>query len=319
MTDTLYYTGVTSSISLEGLKNIISYVALETGINADELTSHQVAKYFRDNNIYPHTCDALLPESYWPSDPFDDSVKMPMRLCDLFTNNPPEIVITYTWTMPLMKVVHLLTTHDFAIWIDIFFVNQNSKDIIAELSHANDIYSNSKWHLCVSVDIIDRCWCVFELYVRIKATINDKAQKLSLHPELESHNFLGPTEYLLTREEIAKGLDAITADYDFMDRMQATVESDKINIQSNILTAYTKQDFNRFIRNTLLYELSVKLIETHPSFGAKDVKTAANDFRLTCWQVFGRGQTSAYEVEEHVLQAAIQAAWDYIGGKDKWM
>ena len=105
-----------------------------------------------------------------------------------FSTRKPDIVITYTWGMDLRRDLprflerlywrlkrsgRVASWEEFAsktFWVDIFFNDQNSKDIVQDLNAAQRIYEEAWVHaVLVMRDPLSRGWCLFELGVRVWA------------------------------------------------------------------------------------------------------------------------------------------------------
>lgn len=61
----------------------------------------------------------------------------------------------------LRKVISS-ATQDY-LWIDIVNINQNAKDVNAELSILPSIYKNFDRHFIISFESFFRGWCLFEI------------------------------------------------------------------------------------------------------------------------------------------------------------
>jgi hypothetical protein len=105
-----------------------------------------------------------------------------------FSKERPDIVITYPWGMDLRRDLpvylkqlycllrqrgHVVSLAEFegkTLWIDIFFNDQNSKDIVQDLRAAQKIYEEAWLHAALLMcDPLSRGWCLFELGVRVWA------------------------------------------------------------------------------------------------------------------------------------------------------
>ena len=99
----------------------------------------------------------------------------------LFYYGTAEAVVTYRWKLGLGGRKGLLTMikesgfrPETTVWIDIWFIDQNSKNVVTELAIAQEYYMRCMLHLIAvdeselddDSDIMDRGWCLWELGLR---------------------------------------------------------------------------------------------------------------------------------------------------------
>ena len=64
------------------------------------------------------------------------------------------------------------------VWLDIVNVNQNSRDIVAELSILPEIYGSASRHVIAGFDCFSRGWCLFEIAMRNQALVQSEDPKV---------------------------------------------------------------------------------------------------------------------------------------------
>lgn len=101
---------------------------------------------------------------------------------NFFSKREPDAALSYEWSLGLSKrqgVLHKLNSPsllrnlemtDPLIWIDVFFVDQLSKNITMDLAKAQGLYIKTRHHIALaSLTLLDRGWCLFELCLRCYA------------------------------------------------------------------------------------------------------------------------------------------------------
>ena len=149
-------------VSFMGLIHALSSLEwfVSKGVQVDTMTSEHVKDYLKAGNPHP----AILFPNF-------------------FSDEFPTVAITYQWVLTLVDVGSYLSkgqiaksrgaanvpqdTSRFTIWVDVFFIDQNSQDIDGNLEQAQDVYRNAEFHfLLLSSQIFTRAWCLYEIAVR---------------------------------------------------------------------------------------------------------------------------------------------------------
>jgi hypothetical protein len=122
-------------------------------------------------------------------------------------------------------------TSKLRLWIDIFFIDQNSPNLKRELDNAEDIYRHSRYHIAIaSSGLVKRAWCLLELLVRAEASRSSAM--------IGAYGVDGQSVPVLDLKSIA-GMD-------FYAGMEASKPEDKDSIQQRILALCGTPDaFNR--------------------------------------------------------------------------
>ena len=138
------------------------------------------------------------------------------------------------WDMPS-------DTAELRVWVDIFFNDQNSVDIVRELDAAEAIYRESKYHLVLATaGVVRRAWCLLELLVRMEA--RKRSAMIGIHDD-QLDSVEGAIQ-LLDYEE--------TQSRDLFGTMEAFSDDDKDKIKARILAVCTPDEFNSRIRKVAL-------------------------------------------------------------------
>jgi hypothetical protein len=100
----------------------------------------------------------------------------------LFSKKLPDVGLTYEWSLGLGQgvlgmlkdpvLLRRLKMSDPLVWIDVFFIDQLSKNITMDLAKAQGIYIKCKFHVVLcTVTLLSRGWCLFELCLRHHASM----------------------------------------------------------------------------------------------------------------------------------------------------
>ena len=143
-------------------------------LRVEDVTSHMVAAYLKAGDGYKHKHPAK-------SHPH------------LFSKLRAKAVVTYQWKQPLGGKHGLLRmirgvgiSPETELWIDVWFIDQNSREIVKELAISQEFYCLCQQHLVAAThdcclvaatpecckddtDILDRAWCLWELSLRAYA------------------------------------------------------------------------------------------------------------------------------------------------------
>jgi len=141
-------------------------------LRVEDVTSHMVAAYLKAQDGHKHKHPAK-------SHPH------------LFSKLRAKAVVTYQWKQKLGGNHGLLRmirdagiSPDTELWIDVWFIDQNSREIVKELAISQEFYCLCDQHLvaatldcclvsatseCDDTDISDRAWCLWELGLRAYA------------------------------------------------------------------------------------------------------------------------------------------------------
>jgi hypothetical protein len=142
----------------------------------------------KDKAFLPHHVDGKVTSqtlrNYFMSDSINHHLHDHPEYQDFFSTKEPDIVLTYEWVLTLDNVMkHLDSAHlnfflytdkskwmnhdQLRIWIDIFFIDQNSDNIEEELKKSEQIYLKSDLHIAlVTARLFSRAWCLFEIAIR---------------------------------------------------------------------------------------------------------------------------------------------------------
>jgi len=201
------------------------------------------------------------------------SLKHHPNVSGLFSNDAPEIILTYEWSKDLVHVCDCLRSEklvsafratfgdsaaialsfplDFEkkrIWIDILFVDQLARDIKSELKLAEDLYSSVKYHVALLSDVLlTRCWCLFEIAVRARSVKNNGVLSTVYVSDLSSHKIEMKT--------------AQSMEYDFFNSMQATEDDDKKHVKASIIEVFkSEEEFNKYLNQIHDYIVEIAKI-----------------------------------------------------------
>ena len=208
----------------DGLVN----VAEEDLVTERVLTSSIVKRHLMENSSFP---------------PEDD------EFASYFVRGTPEIAVTYSWKTPLIHVLQHLgagkarrfdtTSADPLIWLDIFCINQNARDITQELRICDVVYGKAEVHAVLETQVtMQRTWCLHEVLLR------SEAGKDSVAIDLPVHCCMGAG---ITDENLAGDI-GLMCFRKYFDSMQATVPEDAEEIKRRILARMSASDFDRRIR-----------------------------------------------------------------------
>lgn len=202
-----------TSITIRNFDGLIEKLGQIVKKSAWDLSSSDLALYFKKNGMYPVSA---FPEFY--------------------SSTPPTMVLTYHWGVAVGRVAQSYLQNfppDTTIWIDILFVNQNSLDIITDVKRTHTIYQMAPVHLVIaSNEVLARCWCIFEISLRAAAN---------------KQSFLvgnGPNN--------PKKTVSINYQKRYFEDMQATVPADLVEISKDIVRIYgSANKFNDVIAQFL--------------------------------------------------------------------
>jgi hypothetical protein len=143
----------------DGAGVVQSYRDKEPNLRTEHVTSHLVAAYLKSNK-YEH------PAKKHPH---------------LFSRSRAKAVVTYQWKQPLggenglhQMIIDAGVSPDTTIWVDVWFNDQNSKQIVLELAISQEYYMLCDQHLIATSgdfkrDVLDRAWCLWEVGLRSHA------------------------------------------------------------------------------------------------------------------------------------------------------
>ncbi len=131
-------------------------------LDVDSVTAHLIKKYVKDGNNHP--------AKDFPH---------------LHSEEFPDCVLTYEWSRGMGKSSGILgvlkdqrvkrerssdgkrTGESKLVWIDVFFIDQLSKNVTVELGISQEYYILCKNHIVAgSLTLLDRGWCIWELSLR---------------------------------------------------------------------------------------------------------------------------------------------------------
>ena len=118
-----------------------------------------------------------------------------------YSTEKPDIAVSYPWGMDLRKHMPIFLDNLFqrlllrrevssrdefenrTIWVDIFFNDQNSKEITHDLNEAQEIYEKARLHVVfLMYDPLSRGWCLFEVGVRVWSILKEFSVDLEQIP-----------------------------------------------------------------------------------------------------------------------------------------
>jgi hypothetical protein len=148
------------------------YRPKEKELNVDHVTSHLVAAYLK--------AEEKGKGGYKNKHP----AKLQSCLC-LFSKERAKAVVTYQWKQSLGGKKGLLQmirdagiSPDTELWVDVWFIDQNCREITKELAISQEYYRLCGQHLIAASgddsDVTDRAWCLWETSLR--AYENKKSQ-----------------------------------------------------------------------------------------------------------------------------------------------
>jgi len=191
------------------------FIGLYKGVeNISGTNMHTLAQHFRDINLYPAR---------------DFKKYCQQRL--------PDIFITYDWHMTMLELLEAvldgisyiamlvneddpyLNTEPFlyngiTFWIDLMFINQNARDLNAELDILPQLLNTADAHLVFSSKALTRAWCCYEI-----ALFN---QRIGQNEDRSLISFVAPS----------------MLDYKLWSGVESTVPSDKIMLEKKITEDY---------------------------------------------------------------------------------
>ncbi len=173
---------------------------------------------------------------------------------DLYSDTEPVAALTYEWTLSFNDILGFLSApqirecnachpkcepipedrQELTLWMDIFFVDQNSMDMPRELLSMEDKYCKARFHLVLGTATVSmRAWCLHEIGVRCKASKISHLLKSVNHedePRFDMISFTSETKC------------------QFFENMQASVQSDLQMIRARILDTYwSPEKFNKTV------------------------------------------------------------------------
>lgn len=161
--------------------------------------------------------------------------------------------ITYRWTY---DVDYLLSFcgEDY-VWLDIVNINQNSKDIVADLSILPKIYKEFDRHYVFSFESFYRGWCLLEICVA-----NEEAPYFVSEPQIFDSDY----NMVYNNRKICDNnnpIDFVVEDVDFQ-KCKFSVESDRQYVTDVVLQRYGSIDaFN--LKMQMMLENLVKILTPH--------------------------------------------------------
>jgi hypothetical protein len=164
--------------NLMAMLSILATMLREGGFTG-AITSHALQGLFQ--NAKTKGADGKATQAY-PKEvvagPFHPQDKWP----EFFSTLRPTIIVTYTWAMDLIKDLpafldwaeRMLQLTDeekehATWWLDIFFNDQNAKEMEGELAMAKRFYKEARFHVVLLLNgVFKRGWCIAELLYRIQ-------------------------------------------------------------------------------------------------------------------------------------------------------
>ena len=186
---------------------------------------------------------------------------------DLYSEEMPVVVISYTWKMCLLtelpffilKFEQMIGESNMSYWMDIFMNDQNSENIQLELDNADYFYCNAKFHaVFLAHRTLSRIWINHEISGRLNSAkikenyTNDElieAVRRGFNPNLPILVFDSKITH------VHDDLENFSSDR--FDCMEAFDPNDKKLIQVKILQNFSsKQNFNSMMSDYTLAALA---------------------------------------------------------------
>lgn len=103
----------------------------------------------------------------------NEKIYLAELLCDKNMNieNVDFVCFSYSWkTTTIDDFINTITVimkiyNVRYVWLDIFQINQFSKNLSSELEIIKIVYSKCKYHFILNTDSIFRGWCLYEIYL----------------------------------------------------------------------------------------------------------------------------------------------------------
>ena len=260
------------SISVRNLRSVLeaTFADMHTrevdGCGIDMFTSEDLKIYLKKASIF-------LPEKHMP----------------LFSDDFPEVVVTYMWLGgPLLELVGILQENfgeDVLVWLDIVFNDQRSDLAVSRaVRSAYKIYMTAKKHVVIFAratycvydaegEIVglkecepwDRCWCLLEMAVRDLAV-----QKRDKEPSriVISGRYLDGLMKLLPPGGEADALHTMFAQRDFLamqGRPEDVKEISALLVSPDLFSS--AEEFNRHTRAKLTSLLLERVLEVRAARG----------------------------------------------------
>ena len=225
--------------NLVKLLDLMKTRALQTGIfKGKRISAHDLRALFtgKDGNVKFHPIDE------YPS---------------LYSDQAPNVVITYRWDMCLYSEMPLFfdelekwcpCTKDTTFWLDILFVDQNSRDLDGELDKISEIIRFSEFHaVFMKYRALFSGWCSFEVAVRTKR-IMDAAR---LTPDDIAREVISLDDHAFSKLIMVPSVpdmyeDLFDRSRDLFDTMATSEKLDRVKLQDRITALFgSKERFNQ--------------------------------------------------------------------------
>eukprot|EP00613_Pedinella_sp_CCMP2098_P057619 CAMPEP_0171853810 /NCGR_PEP_ID=MMETSP0992-20121227/22490_1 /TAXON_ID=483369 /ORGANISM="non described non described, Strain CCMP2098" /LENGTH=414 /DNA_ID=CAMNT_0012474275 /DNA_START=35 /DNA_END=1275 /DNA_ORIENTATION=+ len=206
----------------------------------------------------------------------------------LFKRGIPDIAVTYSWSASLGGVEQLIRRGvaatagldgESTVWLDVLCVNQNAKDILAELSISEVVYREARRHFVLDTPVaLKRTWCLYELLLRIEGrdggggaatmdsafsnedwrSINEASNRIHLGGDGSSGSQSSREPLCLDwpatgygssmTDENFSGNVGVVVHTDYFAGMEATFPADMDAIKAKVSERMSVGDFNRRIK-----------------------------------------------------------------------
>jgi hypothetical protein len=168
----------TGSITKAGIKGLLNELRNQVSRNSKgKLSSHDLRAFFQKECIHP--------KERYPA---------------YYSDDAPDVAVTYTWnTCLLAEIPHFLVqierrvaSTELKYWIDIFFIDQNSKDVKTELIISEEVYRTSRYHVVLLANCpLQRGWCIYEIAIRAHQCQRSQGQHVKkswfvIHPSISN-------------------------------------------------------------------------------------------------------------------------------------
>ena len=173
------------SISIENLDALLFHMVGRYGLNGPLKTWYQALdpsdKLFEFDRKIPHLSvehvTSHMVAAYLKSGEGQRNTHPAKTHHKLFEKRRANAVLTYQWKTSMKALLKLIKDSgiplDTTSWIDVWFIDQNARNIPVELAISQEYYMLCPLHLVAAsneeLDVLDRAWCIWELSLRAHA------------------------------------------------------------------------------------------------------------------------------------------------------
>ena len=191
-----------------------------------------------------------------------------------FSKEKPKAAVTYQWSVGLSKDGHGVLSKltelgdpSLLIWIDVFFIDQLSKNISMDLAMAQALYAQADFHVAIATPtLLERGWCLFEFVLR-----HHSGKKTKILGEL--HDKVGLELLYIVKHDVFKALsffDCFQGDFDYFGNMTLFDARDKEAIYWSLNAIYDYSDPK--INEAIIAQAFGRIVEpSHPPASLEQV------------------------------------------------